>query len=129
MKRFRNLLILLATFISAVILFGSTDTTASASPTTPANLPSSATTAVRAPVTNSDTGKTYTPEDTRGNGPATAATGDPQVASYWTPERMKNAIPLDTPPSTSEVNDQIGKLQQPSVAEPLTVGSTPVAAA
>ena len=130
MAQFRNVPITLATFASAAVLLISITAPASASPSSPSDPPlSSATTAVRAQVTNPDTNRTYTPSGTASKVDLNASSGDPIVAAYWTPERMKSAIPADTPTSTAEVDRQIDELkQQVSANEPLTDGSSPVAA-
>ncbi|MCI1642523.1 MAG: hypothetical protein LKI58_11445 [Actinomyces sp.] len=96
MAQFRNILIALGTFASAAVLLISITAPASASPSSPSDPPlSSATTAVRAQVTNPDTNRTYTPSNTASTVDLDASSGDPIVAAYWTPERMKNAIPAD----------------------------------
>ncbi len=85
---------------------------------------SSTTTAVRAQVTALGANRTYTYVPTNNK-----SVGDPIVTAYWTPERMKSAIPTDTPTSTTEVNRQIDELKQPALAdEPVTDGSSPVTA-
>ena len=87
-------------------------------------LSSSTTTAVRAQVTALGANRTYTYVPTNNT-----SVGDPIVTAYWTPERMKSAIPTDTPTSTTEVNRQIDELEQPALAdEPVTDGSSPVTA-
>lgn len=130
MAQFCNVSITLATFASAAVLLISITAPASASPSSPSDPPlSSATTAVRAQVTNPDTNRTYTPSSTASKVGLNASSGDPIVASYWTPERMKNAMPTETPTSTAEVDRQIDELkQQASANESLTNGSSPVAA-
>lgn len=130
MAQFCNVSITLATFASAAVLLISITAPASASPSSPSDPPlSSATTAVRAQVTDPDTNRTYTPSSTASKVGLNASSGDPIVASYWTPERMKNAMPADTPTSTAEVDRQFDELkQQASANESLTDGSSPVAA-
>lgn len=130
MAQFCNVSITLATFASAAVLLISITAPASASPSSPSDPPLlSATTAVRAQVTNPDTNRTYTPSSTASKVGLNASSGDPIVASYWTPERMKNAMPTETPTSTAEVDRQIDDLkQQASANESLTDGSSPVAA-
>lgn len=131
MKRSRTTLpVTLATLAATALLLVSATTPASAAPPTPSDPPlSSTTTAVRAPVTNPDTGQTYTPTSTASRAELNAKGGDPAVTAYWTPERLKNALPADTPTSTAEVDKKVTELEQHASAdEPLTVGSSPVAA-
>ncbi|WP_223847696.1 trypsin-like serine peptidase [Bifidobacterium callitrichos] len=131
MKRLRTTLpVTLATLAATAFLLVSATAPASATPTTPSGLPlSSATTAVHAPVTNPDTGHTYTPTSIESRAELNAKGGDPVVTAYWTPERLKNAIPADTPASMAEVDKQVTELEQHASAnDPLTIGSSPVAA-
>ena len=122
MTRFRNTYTTLTTFVSAAVLLISTTVPASASPMASDPLSSSTTTAVRAQVTALGANRTYTYVPTNNT-----SVGDPIVTAYWTPERMKSAIPADTPTSTTEVNRQIDELEQPALAdEPVTDGSSPV---
>ena len=122
--RFRNTYATLTTFVSAAVLLISTTVPASASPMASDPLSSSTTTAVRAQVTALGANRTYTYVPTNNT-----SVGDPIVTAYWTPERMKSAIPADTPTSTTEVNRQIDELEQPALAdEPVTDGSSPVTA-
>ena len=124
MTRFRNTYTTLTTFVSAAVLLISTTVPASASPMASDPLSSSTTTAVRAQVTALGANRTYTYVPTNNT-----SVGDPIVTAYWTPERMKSAIPTDTPTSTTEVNRQIDELEQPALAdEPVTDGSSPVTA-
>lgn len=124
MTRFRNTYTTLTTFVSAAVLLISTTVPASASPMASDPLSSSTTTAVRAQVTALGANRTYTYVPTNNT-----SVGDPIVTAYWTPERMKSAIPADTPTSTTEVNRQIDELEQPALAdEPVTDGSSPVTA-
>lgn len=124
MTRFRNTYTTLTTFVSAAVLLISTTVPASASPMASDPLSSSTTTAVRAQVTALGANRTYTYIPTNNT-----SVGDPIVTAYWTPERMKSAIPADTPTSTTEVNRQIDELEQPALAdEPVTDGSSPVTA-
>lgn len=121
MTRFRNTYTTLTTFVSAAVLLISTTVPASASPMASDPLSSSTTTAVRAQVTALGANRTYTYVPTNNT-----SVGDPIVTAYWTPERMKSAIPTDTPTSTTEVNRQIDELEQPALAdEPVTDGSSP----
>ncbi len=121
MTRFRNTYTTLTTFVSAAVLLISTTVPASASPMASDPLSSSTTTAVRAQVTALGANRTYTYVPTNNT-----SVGDPIVTAYWTPERMKSAIPADTPTSTTEVNRQIDELEQPALAdEPVTDGSSP----
>lgn len=124
MTRFRNTYTTLTTFVSAAVLLISTTVPASASPMASDPLSSSTTTTVRAQVTALGANRTYTYVPTNNT-----SVGDPIVTAYWTPERMKSAIPADTPTSTTEVNRQIDELEQPALAdEPVTDGSSPVTA-
>jgi len=55
--------------------------------------------------------------------------GDPRVASYWTKERMKNAIPLDNPKSVATVRDELKKFDKDKASPTaLTTMSSPLAA-
>ena len=90
---------------------------------------SASTTAVRAPISpellaqplaNGKTQATQSKLDKMG--------GDPRVTAYWTPERMKNAIPLDTPEADATVQRELKKLETPEPSSPLTTLSEPVAA-
>ena len=131
MKKYRiTTLVTLAGLASAAFLAASATTPAAAAPTTPSGPPlSSTTTAVRAPVTNPATGRTYAPTSTTNTAKLTATGGDPAVTAYWTPERLKNAIPADTPASTARVNKQVNELERRASSDkPLTIGSSPVAA-
>lgn len=102
MTRFRNTYTTLTTFVSAAVLLISTTVPASASPMASDPLSSSTTTAVRAQVTALGANRTYTYVPTNNT-----SVGDPIVTAYWTPERMKSAIPADTPTSTTEVTDRL----------------------
>lgn len=124
MTRFRNTYTTITTFVSAAVLLISTTVPASASPMTSDPLSSSTTTAMRAQVAALGASRTYTYVPVNNT-----SVDNPIVTAYWTPERMKNAIPVDTPTSTAEVNRQIDKLkQQASANEPVTDGSSPVTA-
>lgn len=90
MTRFRNTYTTLTTFVSAAVLLISTTVPASASPMASDPLSSSTTTAVRAQVTALGANRTYTYVPTNNT-----SVGDPIVTAYWTPERMKSAIPTD----------------------------------
>lgn len=99
MTRFRNTYTALTIVASVAVLLISTTVPASAASLTSDSVSSSTTTAVRAQVTAPDTNRTYTYAPTNNT-----SVGDPVVTTYWTPERMENAIPVDTPTSTAEVN-------------------------
>lgn len=129
MTRIRNTYTVLAAFVSTAVLLISTAAPASASSMTSGSLSSPTTTAVRAQVTDPGTNRTYTPSSGTSRMNLDTSVGDPIVTAYWTPERMKNAIPADTLTSVAEINRQVDKLGHQDLADdPVTDGSAPVAA-
>ena len=129
MTRIRNTYTVLAAFVSTAVLLISTAAPASASSMTSGSLSSPTTTAVRAQVTDPGTNRTYTPSIGTSRMNLGTSVGDPIVTAYWTPERMKNAIPADTLTSVAEINRQVDKLGHQDLADdPVADGSAPVAA-
>lgn len=92
--------------------------------------PSTASTAVRAPVSDNVLAKAL-PNGRTGQAAAADLSkwgGDPRVSAYWTPQRMEHAIPADTPQSTAAMQGELRKLQDSSAKSPGGILSEPVAA-
>lgn len=105
-------------------------TTGGAGAATAPKLPTSASakmTAVNAPVSPELAKQQLPPSLIRGGKAALDKIGgDPRVTAYWTTDRLKKAISLDTPSSAAAVRQKVGTLRSKATA--FTVAAKPTAA-